>query len=112
MKLIDLSPVWLEHEGRRVAIMFRCPCCIPKKRWFLTCFFEATGTLPKGTADDIVQAALAQAGWSEDEMVVGCNPKAAWSRTGDDFSSLSIHPSIDASASGHWHGHIVSGEIR
>lgn len=36
----------------------------------------------------------------------------AWGRTGDDFETLSITPSIDASAAKHWHGFITNGEIR
>jgi hypothetical protein len=102
MKLIDLEPSWIEHDGRRIAIIFRCPCCLgDKTRWWLTCFFEAAGTLPKYLADDL----------KGDDMVIGCNPVAAWSRSSDDFASMTITPSIDASAAGHWHGHVTSGVI-
>ena len=44
--------------------------------------------------------------------VVDCRPDIAWARTSDDFSTMSVTPSIDASASGHWHGFITNGEIR
>lgn len=33
------------------------------------------------------------------------NPKAAF------MTDCTVTPSIDASASGHWHGHITNGEI-
>ncbi len=35
-----------------------------------------------------------------------------WNRTGDSYETMTLSPSIDASASGHWHGFITSGEIR
>jgi len=36
----------------------------------------------------------------------------AWQFEGNDFSNLTVTPSIDASASGNWHGFITNGEIR
>jgi len=57
--------------------------------------------------------------------VVPANPDFAWtvsswwnSQTPNEiaeeeiFMSLSVTPSIDASASGHWHGFITQGEIK
>jgi hypothetical protein len=35
---------------------------------------------------------------------------ALWQRTGDDFETLTLAPSIDASKFGHWHGFITNGE--
>jgi hypothetical protein len=35
----------------------------------------------------------------------------AWTFSGKDFATITITPSIDASASGHWHGCITNGEI-
>lgn len=39
MKLTALAPKWLEWEGTRVGIVFRCPCCHdkPDGKW-LTAF--------------------------------------------------------------------------
>lgn len=34
-----------------------------------------------------------------------------WHRTGDTFETLTLTPSIDASAYGHWHGFITRGEV-
>lgn len=42
----------------------------------------------------------------------GIPPLPRWRRTGDTFETLSLAPSVDASRSGHWHGHITAGEIR
>lgn len=35
-----------------------------------------------------------------------------WQRTGDDFETMTLTPSIDASNSGHWHGFITGGQIQ
>lgn len=53
-------------------------------------------------------------------MVVPCKPETAWSISGTIpnrpdaafIDDVTVTPSIDASASGHWHGHITDGEIR
>lgn len=34
-----------------------------------------------------------------------------WQRTGETFETLTLHPSIDASATGHWHGFIQNGIV-
>lgn len=102
MRLLDLSPDWLVYEGRRVAMIFRCPHCLDdKERWWLTCFFEASGTLPQWFGEDA----------KEDEIVNLCRADQQWARTSDDFASMSITPSIDASHSGHWHGFITNGAV-
>jgi hypothetical protein len=42
--------------------------------------------------------------------VVPCRADYAWSITGV-WSNLTIHPSVDASAAGHWHGWIKGGQV-
>jgi hypothetical protein len=42
--------------------------------------------------------------------------RTGWTRTGDTFETLTLSPSIDASAQDHgthkgWHGHVQNGEI-
>lgn len=123
MKLSELEPRWLEYCGRRVAIMFRCPHC---RIVWLTCFFEPVGSLPN--LDDSIEVlrssrgarrlfydALLAMGHADPldgayHDVVSCKSDCAWQRTGDDFASMSVTPSIDASAAGHWHGFITNGE--
>jgi hypothetical protein len=46
------------------------------------------------------------------KTVVMTNPDCAWKFEGNDFNTLTVTPSIDASASGNWHGFITNGEIR
>jgi hypothetical protein len=45
-------------------------------------------------------------------VIVGCKEDVSWNfPSGVDFNTISVTPSIDASAAGHWHGHITNGEI-
>lgn len=107
MKLIDLDPRWLERDGQRVGIVFRCPCCAgpnpARSPIRLSCFFVATPF--------DAQLALFDAVFGEDEMIAPCGEANVWSRIGDDFASLTITPSIDASAAGHWHGFVTLGQV-
>lgn len=118
MHLRDLKPHWIEDAGTRVAIMFLCPRCIVKRRekpaW-LSCFFVPSDRIAgeDGQYARFRETLQRMGGYSEmDELdVVGCTKGIAWTRSGDDFATMSITPSIDASASGHWHGHITGGQI-
>lgn len=58
-------------------------------------------------------------GEDSETIVVACKPEMAWSISGTKpidpkaafVTDLTVTPSIDASASGHWHGFITNGEI-
>lgn len=42
----------------------------------------------------------------------GSSTEYIWNLQGqEDFETLTLTPSIDASASGHWHGYIRNGQI-
>jgi hypothetical protein len=122
MRLIDLEPSWLESEGRKVAIIFLCPHCVGTgRRQWLTCFFVATGSLPRdadGFRGDrkLFKEFLKAKGEGDPEFgawsVVSCRPEMAWNRTSDSFEDMTITPSIDASDSGHWHGSISNGNVQ
>lgn len=97
MKLIDLSPKWfvLEDEGPRVGLTFLCPHC---RSTHLGVAFHHAG---KAAMED--QYILAHHGANDTQHI--------WTLPGqDDFATLTLSPSIDASASGHWHGWITNGE--
>ena len=34
-----------------------------------------------------------------------------WQRAGENFDDMTLSPSIDASATGHWHGFIINGGL-
>ena len=114
IRLIDLTPRWLELDGRKVGMIFRCPLCHAqnRKQW-LSCFFEPMPVLNGGEWPN--QYALFEKVIDEGDNlneVVPCNKTAKWSRSTDDFHSMSVTPSLDSSAAGHWHGFITNGECR
>jgi hypothetical protein len=100
MRLSELNPRWLSAD----VFSFDCPHC---RKVTLLC-----KRIPLSFQD---QVKLVNAAPEDDEdwpidfipMKVDC----VWSITGD-FGSMTVTPSIDASASGHWHGFITNGEIR
>lgn len=104
MRLLDLSPRWLEFNGNSHAILlFRCPHC--QDQW-LSCTLVA---IPIKDQWRLLREALPDE--YEQGKVVHCQ-YLAWSATGvPDFSVLEIQPSIDASKAGHWHGFIRGGEV-
>lgn len=117
MRLIDLEPRWLDIDGRRVGIMLLCPHCRVTP---LSCFFIPTEHI---SGDDyhtsqyaLFEKLMPTFGKPYVDIavheVVPCRRGFAWSRVGDDFRSMSITPSLDASASGHWHGFITNGEVK
>lgn len=98
MRLVDLEPRWLE-PGKLFA--FRCPHC--KSTW-LTC------TLVEMKFRDQCVITARELPDNQGD-IVPCK-LFAWTMTdGPSFETVTISPSIDASASGHWHGHIKAGAI-
>ena len=94
--LTDLSPKWIPGpNGRRgMGILFECPHCVDAKlrvRQQIPVFF-----------------AVPLDGGSPDE---GHAPDRLWERDGDTFETLTLRPSVDASAYGHWHGFVRSGRV-
>lgn len=107
MKLTDLEPRWI--LGNHV-FAFLCPHC---RDFFLCC-----KSIPMSQRD---QWALFEREFGEywNECVVPMREDTCWSITGTISSDqqaafptdLTVTPSIDASASGCWHGFITNGEI-
>lgn len=96
MKLSELDPRWyvLENRGPIVGLTFECPHC-QKER--LGVKFHHRG---HEAIDDAYIMALSP------------DTNHIWTADGADFNTLTLSPSVDASASGHWHGFITNGEIR
>lgn len=128
MRLTDLKPRWLDLNGGHIAIMFLCPHCPTGDTW-LTCFFIQAGSIPKTDGNYPIEAlrwtrgervlfyeALKEMGHPDPvegayHDVVDCKPDCCWTKSSDDFNTMSCSPSLDASAAGHWHGFITNGEI-
>jgi len=106
VRLSELSPIWLDLDGKRVGFTFLCPHCKVDR---LTCFGTVT------PFRDQVKLMCAVLGTDPEERIdwVPSRGDYAWQLSNlDNFETLSVTPSIDASASGNWHGHITNGEIR
>jgi hypothetical protein len=112
MKLTDLAPRWAadadimiggvnHHYKNRhgMAVTFACPHCVALN----------PGVVERNGAVQFLGV------WFENP-IDGLPPTDGashlWQRTGDSFENLTLAPSVDASADGHWHGFIQNGEIR
>lgn len=95
MRLTELEPRWyvLEQGGARVGLTFLCPHCRSER---LGVAFHHRG-----------HEAI------DDQYIRAHSPstKNIWELTGSGFDDLTLSPSVDAGASGHWHGHITAGAI-
>ena len=98
MRLTDLSPRWLSKD----VFMFRSPTGAGD---WITCkrvempFKDQCKLIYEDNPDLVGQT------------VVITVANMAWKFSGDDFDTMTITPSIDASASGNWHGFITNGVI-
>lgn len=95
MRLTDLNPkLWSAGAGRQgIGIHFDCPgpCCAGKpEKYTLLIPFE--NPIDGGPPDP--------------------DFKNHWKRTGESFETMTLHPSVDASHKGHWHGWVTNGEAR
>jgi hypothetical protein len=95
MKLVDLNPRWyvLEDGGPRVGLTFLCPHCRTTR---LGVSFHHAGR--EAVEDEYIHAHS-----SATEHI--------WQEDGESFDKVSLFPSVDASASGHWHGFVTNGEV-
>ena len=99
MRLSELDPKWLKKDGKRVGFTFISPT---NPRFRQSCF--------------VVQMPTRQQ-WDlfGDDDVQGCREDFAWTITGGienaSFDKMTVHPSIDGSKGGLWHGRIIDGEI-
>jgi hypothetical protein len=98
MRLAELAPRWIHTN----VFVFLCPHC---RKTLLSCKNVVMsrhmqfGIFARKLTDDFERA-----------NVVPTKPESAWIFEGD-LPGITVKPSIDASALGHWHGHITAGEI-
>ena len=96
MKLSELKPRWIHPN----IFVFLCPHC--QKIWISCKNIEISSK---------DQFEIFRKEFEGDLLaVVPDKPEMSWSIQGS-FDNLTVMPSIDASASGHWHGHISNGKI-
>ena len=100
MLLVELEPRWLSAN----VFTFRCPHC---RNIWLTCKNVVLDR--KAQLELVIAADLDPNGPSYGAVLMKEGVSWIWDTT--DFSTMSVKPSLDASASGHWHGFITNGEI-
>jgi hypothetical protein len=98
MKLTDLSPRWLTND----LFIFKSPTghgnWLSCKRVAMSCK-DQMETMYKVAPDLIGQC------------IVPTVADMAWRFEGNDFETMTVTPSIDASRSGNWHGFVTNGGI-
>lgn len=97
MKLTELEPRWIHPN----IFAFRCPHC---SEAMLTC---KNVVMSHPDQHEVFKQAFGD-NWNM--LVVPCKEEQAWTIDGTDFNTITVNPSLDASASGHWHGCITKGE--
>lgn len=118
MRLADLDPRWFSEEGRHgQGLTFECPCCRGRPnavRLGVAFVPPLDGGAPiqiSGPPNgfEVLCAAL----WPVEQVGTDIVPPGVyWQRSGDNFETLTLSPSVDASKAGHWHGFITNGEVR
>jgi hypothetical protein len=112
MKLTDLDPRWFAPPGRtQTGFTFLCPCCIgtPRSvRLAIPLARPRDGGDPVPMGFRLVRECHARA----EPVPFDVPAEFLWAHSGDGFANLTLAPSVDASASGHWHGWVCSGEAR
>lgn len=114
MKLLELNPRWFAEEGRHgQGLTFECPHCVGKPNG-VRIGAAFVPTLDGGPVIGLDPQHLWPALWPPPDgpSVTTVPPGIHWQRSGDTFENLTLSPSIDASASGHWHGFVSNGEVR
>ena len=83
--------------------IFLCPHC--QKVW-LSCKRAKMSTLEQM---DLFEQAVRD---EQIKVVVPCKPDVVWGMKGAfEKGNFKVSPSLDAGASGHWHGHIQNGMV-
>ena len=101
MRLVDLAPRWvgLGVSKDAIGITFKCPHCLTQRIGVMFSVPVRRGDLPTDVH------------WADHPDIAFLTPgQKAWTREGDTFDTLTLSPSIDTSAAGHWHGFIRNGE--
>jgi len=90
-RLVDLNPTWFGIHGQEsegAGIIFDCPCQSESCAWGgkIAVSFSNPIKGPASTVD-----------------------RCLWTRSGEDFATLTLSPSIHAV--GHWHGWLKNGVL-
>lgn len=101
MRLNELNPRYIMRGEEKVGFLFLCPHCK-----VTTIFCTIVGLSSKQ------QMTLMHEQFPNNHGdVILAKSGLAWAADSQDFNSMSVTPSIDSSAAGHWHGFITKGQI-
>jgi Family of unknown function (DUF6527) len=106
MNLSELDPRWLSPN----LFVFRCPHC--REVWLVCKNIPMKMSAQVDLLTDAIGPDWIPAKQDFSWNIVGPGPIQNGYQIGIDFARVTVTPSIDASASGHWHGFITNGEIR
>lgn len=109
MRLVDLEPRWVAEfsapDDTKQGVSFLCPHCRARR---LAIFFD----LPICGAPPANLKQVHRDVHENDYLADHHIGRVLWHREGDSFETLTLTPSIDASAWGCWHGFITKGEVQ
>lgn len=108
MKLTELEPRWFSVQDSTgiAGISFLCPHC-RQARLGVRIAHAAPHIISVGQDEEITHFPAGAQVW----QITGNAPTFDSENHGG-FENVSLFPSVDASASGHWHGFITNGEVR
>lgn len=99
VKLVDLNPRWIGIHNWSSDSIFRIGLSFdsPTSGKRLAILFD-----PPIDPDGL----MSQYGWG-----LPFPEQKHWQRTGENFETLTLSPSVDFSGAGEWHGHIQNGQV-
>lgn len=103
MRLVDLDPQWILHDGKRIGFTFVSPTDTSFRQ---SCFLASPSNRKQWELF---------ADHGDGLEVQGCTPGTHWIIDGGidsaTFETMTVTPSIDGSPGGLWHGFVTNGEI-
>jgi hypothetical protein len=104
MKLTDLDPSWIDHGGRRgIGVRFRCmvPGHCSGYLWILFANPLDGGPAWEGESFKLILEKRDEEGQYEKYKYDRPCGTCRWRRTGDNFATMSMSPSVNAHCCGH-----------
>jgi hypothetical protein len=107
MQLTDLEPRWFSHDASNEihGLSFLCPHC-KESRLGILFSHSIAHDQPVPTDDSITHLPRTEHVW----QITGDTPTFDGEKHGG-FENITLLPSVDESASGHWHGFITNGVV-
>lgn len=115
MRLSELEPRWWAEAGRQgQGVSFLCPHCRTVRLGVAFSNPLDGGPPVTATVCDRLRWVHGEAYTDDplDTILMDVPPAGPiWHRTGETFEDLTLSPSVDAGASGHWHGFVSGGAV-